>query len=153
MRAARGEIDDEDGYLATRFRRPEPLFAARSLLVDYVSACADVSDGLLADAMHIGEASGLGLTVDLDRAPLSAQALCWTGRQPDVIAARLALATGGDDYALVCAVTPALEPAFFQAASDARLRATSVGRFVAGDRLHLSYRGQAVEVAAMGWRH
>ena len=96
---------------AARWRRttacPHPLLdASRGALRAYARAAADVSDGLVADAGHVAEASGLGLEIDLAGLPLSPKAAAWCAGEADQAQARLALATGGDDYAIVCAVDP-----------------------------------------------
>ena len=115
-----GEIADPAGRLANRYRLPAPLLCLRDALRAHAHAAADVSDGLLADAGHIGEASGLGLSIDLDRFNLSPEARAWCAAQPGGSAARLALATGGDDYAIVCAIDPADAAAFLDAPSARR---------------------------------
>ncbi len=107
LQAARGQIADTEGLLATRYRLPTPLFAVRDAIITFARAAADVSDGLLADASHIATASDLGLTVDVGAIPLSAEAEGWLSIQANRQEARADLATGGDDYALACAVDPA----------------------------------------------
>ena len=101
LAAVKGQIEDPDGRLAHRYRLPEPRLDLRATLRRYATAAADVSDGLIADARHIAEASGVGLFLDLDRIPLSGAAATWLESQPDVAAALVRLATGGDDYEIV----------------------------------------------------
>ena len=137
LKAARGEIDDPGGALATRYRLPEPLFDLREALHDHAAAAADVSDGLIADTLHVAEASGCGAVLELTQMPLSPAAAAWLSVQGDAEAARLALASGGDDYALVCAA----------ADGEAMVRAAQVlgvpargGRRVRGGR----WRGRTI---------
>ena len=67
LAAVRGEIDDPDGWLAGRYRLPTPRLDLREALrAPAPRAAADVSDGLIADAGHIAEASGVGMRLDLD---------------------------------------------------------------------------------------
>ncbi len=146
LKAARGEIADPTGALAARFRLPEPRLDARAWLRAHVSAAADVSDGLIADAAHIAEASKLGLTLKLEELPLSAEAAAWLGAQPDEVAARIALATGGDDYAIVCALRPA-------GSGAGVARTPIVGTFRREPGVRVTFKGKAVEVARTGWRH
>ena len=138
-RGGLGELSAESARsLAERYRLPRPRV---DLDQAGASACADISDGLLADAGHIGEASGLGVEIDLDRMPLSAAASEWLAGQGDRAAARLALASGGDDYELVAAAPRPLQGF------------TVIGRMIAGSGLSARLDGRPVEVARTGWRH
>jgi thiamine-monophosphate kinase len=139
--AVRGETDDPDGYLADRYRLPTPRLDLRSAVAT-ATAAADVSDGLIADAGHIAEVSGVRLSLDLDRMPLSAQARRWLGAQPDRIAALVRLATGGDDYQIVCT-----------AAGDAPAGFTAIGEVSAGEGVEVRANGRTLEVTQGGWRH
>ncbi|MGH7022310.1 MAG: thiamine-phosphate kinase [Caulobacteraceae bacterium] len=153
LMAARGEIEDAGGSLAARYRLPTPLLSPRTALLAHARAAADVSDGLLADAGHIAEASGLGVTVELLDIPLSVEARAWCASQPDEVRARLTLATGGDDYALVCAVDPADEAAFIAEVEARGVPAGRVGRFRAELGIEATASGQPVEANHFGWRH
>jgi len=151
LRAARGEIADPDGYFQRRLRLPEPLLALREALQRHARAAADVSDGLLADALHLAEASGCRVELELAAAPMSEPARAWLAGQADTAAARLDLATFGDDYALVCAARDG--SALVTAAVKAGVAAAVVGRFVSGAGLAASLDGAAVSPARLGWRH
>ena len=140
--AVRGEIDDPDGYLAGRYRLPTPRLDLREALAARASAAADVSDGLAADAGHIAEVSGVGLTLDLDRMPLSSAAKRWLEGQADRSAALVKLATGGDDYEVV-ATFPGPPPRGF----------TAIGVVTDGAGVALSAGREPISVAQGGWRH
>ena len=60
--------------LEKRYRLPQPRTTLGPRLVGIASATADISDGLLADAGHIADASGLAAQIERDRVPLSAAA-------------------------------------------------------------------------------
>ena len=143
LAAARGELADADGYLAGRYRLPQPRLDLREALRAHASAAADVSDGLIADAGHIAVASGVGLRLDLDHMPLSAAARAWLDLQPDRVAALVALASGGDDYEVVCTCPRGAAPA---------LGLTAIGQVVAGGGVEVAVGGQVVSVARGGWR-
>ncbi len=152
LEAARGEIADPDGRLADCYRLPTPLLNLRQALRDHAHAAADVSDGLVADALHVADASGLGLAIDLGRLPLSPAAAAWLDERPDPAAARLALATGGDDYAIVCAVGPP-EGAFARAVQACGVPVATVGRFTKTAGLAVRAGGGQIAVDRLGWRH
>jgi thiamine-monophosphate kinase len=143
LAAVRGEIADPEGVLAARFRAPTPRLELREPLRAFATAAADVSDGLVADAGHIAQASGARLVVDLDRLPLSTPARAWLDAQPDRAAALVRLATGGDDYEIVCTAPAGAHLAGFVA----------IGAVEAGEGIEARIDGQAVDTGAGGWRH
>jgi thiamine-monophosphate kinase len=154
LAAVRGAVADPDGRLARHYRLPQPLLSLRSALIEHAHAAADVSDGLLSDAGHIATASGLGVAIDLAALPISADALAWLAGQPDSTAARLALACGGDDYALACAVSPARRDSFMSAVAALGVAAVrDVGEFEASAGVRATFAGLPVEFSTVGWRH
>lgn len=137
----RGDVADPAGALVERYRLPTPRLDLREALRAHATAAADVSDGLVADAGHIADASGVRLVIDLDRLPLSAAAAEWLQAQPDRGEALVRLATGGDDYEVVC-TAPDPIPGF-----------TVIGRVEPGSGLEARVDGQTVATGAGGWRH
>ncbi len=144
--AARAFLDD-------RYRLPQPRLNLRDTLRAHASACADVSDGLLADAGRIATASGLAVEVKLEAVPLSPAALQWLTMQASGPEARVRLATGGDDYELVCACSPDRVASFQAAAGLAGTPLTVIGRFVEGSGVAVSFGGEPVPVTTLGYRH
>ena len=144
LAVAKGQLNDPSGGLVERYRRPTPRLDLRELLRARATAAADVSDGLVADAGHIAEASGVGLRLDLERLPLSAAARRWLADQPDEAAARLSLAVGGDDYEIVCtaAVADPGMPGFAR-----------VGDVVDGAGIEVRMAGLRLDPGSGGWRH
>jgi thiamine-monophosphate kinase len=151
--AARGEIQDTAGRLAARYRLPEPRLGIAVALRRFARAAADVSDGLLADALHIADASACEAHVELEHVPASADGVAWLDSHGGDIASRLRLASGGDDYEIVCAVPPKNVAPFREACAQAGLPLTVVGRFVAGQGLKITYKGINCAASDLGWRH
>lgn len=143
LMAARGELEDPGGELAARYRLPQPRLDLRERLLAHASAAADISDGLIADAGHIARASGLGLSLDLDRMPLSAAASRWLDGQDDRADGLRRLASFGDDYEIVCTASPD---------AAAALGLTPIGRVTASG-LEVREDGRAISPGAGGWRH
>lgn len=113
------------------YRRPRPRLAEGRALAPLVHAMMDVSDGLLIDAARMAEASGLAVTIELDRAPVEGDPL--------------EALTAGDDYELLFAAPLDLVPP---------VPATRVGRFEAGAGLRLTRGGASVDLPArLGWTH
>lgn len=95
------------GPLVDVYRRPVPLLAAGRALAPRAHAAMDVSDGLLLDAARMAQASGCAASIDLGALPLSS---AFRKTRGDSLRARLFAATGGDDYALLAALPPELDP-------------------------------------------
>jgi thiamine-monophosphate kinase len=84
-----------------RFLRPEPRIRAGILLGRNRAAtsCMDLSDGLADGLRQIGRASGVGMTIEGDKLPISDVARSWHASQgTDEITGAL---DGGDDYELL----------------------------------------------------
>jgi thiamine-monophosphate kinase len=146
--AAHGLLDSP--ALERRFRRPQPRTTLGPRLVGVASATADVSDGLLADAGHIGEASRLGVVIERERVPLSAAARRALSAAPKRWANVLG---GGDDYELVIAVPPRKQNALLAAARAAGVRVTQIGRFTRGRGVQLTLAGQPMRTPRKGYVH
>ena len=157
LAAARGEAlglgAERVSWLADRYRLPRPRGGLREGLLAAASAAADVSDGLIADAANIARASNMGVDIDLQRLPLSDAAMAWRDLQPDAAAATLALATGGDDYEIVCTASAAGAARLARDAEIAGLSLTDIGQVVGGSDLGVRYGARSLHVAKAGYRH
>jgi len=98
-----------------RFARPVPrLAAARWLAERGARAAVDVSDGLMTDAGHLAAASGVRVTIDLERVPTV-----------EGVAAHDAAASG-EEYEIVVTAPCELDVGRFEAECGVRL--TEIGR-------------------------
>jgi thiamine-monophosphate kinase len=145
LQAARGELsglpDAWVAQLATRYRLPSPRLDLRAALLEGASACADISDGLVADLGHVARASGAGASLDLETVPLSAGATAWLDAQPDRREALVRLVTGGDDYQLVFTAARPLPGA------------NRIGTVTEGEGVRVRLEGDAVPISRAGWSH
>jgi thiamine-monophosphate kinase len=151
LQAARGDdlgLDaSQAAWLADRYRLPQPRLDLAAALRKHAGGAADISDGLIADAGHIAEASGVALTLELERLPLSFAAKAWLAAQADAGAALARLATGGDDYEIIC--TARADAADSLVAADM----TVIGQAQAGQGVGTLHGGQVVALDRTGWRH
>jgi thiamine-monophosphate kinase len=143
----------EADWLADRYRLPQPRLGLRDALRDHAHAAMDVSDGLIADAAKLAAASGVGLEIDLDQMPLSGPAAAWLASADDRTAALVELATGGDDYEIICAASVEAAPALLAAAIDAGIALAPVGRATAGAGVRVVVGGREVQIARTGYVH
>ena len=140
-------------WLADRYRLPQPRLGLTEALREHAHAAADVSDGLIADAAKLAAASGVGLEIDLDRLPLSGPAAAWLAQAARPVEARIELATGGDDYEIVCAAAPENAPALLAAAEAAGIALAPIGLATEGSGVRVLADGLEVEVAQAGYVH
>ena len=126
------------GPLVEAYRRPRPLLAAGRLLAPVVSAMMDVSDGLLLDVSRLASASGVAAHIDLTTLPLSAAFIASRGED------RLFAATGGDDYALLFALSETVDPFTLPLPSGTTI--TAIGRLTGGKGLSLFHGETPVSI-------
>jgi thiamine-monophosphate kinase len=146
--AARGRLHST--FLERRYRQPQPRTTLGPRLVGIATATADVSDGLLADAGHIGEASQLGVVIERERVPLS---LAARRALADDLALWANVLGGGDDYELVIAVPPRKRVMLLAAARAAGVAVTEIGRFERGRGVQLIVDGRPVKTPRRGYVH
>ncbi len=91
---------DVDPALLSAYRHPQPPYAAGPAgRAAGATAMIDVSDGLLADAGHIADASAV--TIDLDSAGLQPDALVRFAAEQLAADPLEAVLTGGEDHAIL----------------------------------------------------
>lgn len=157
LKAARGEglglSHDDQVWLKARYQTPRPRLGLGQDFRRWAHAAADVSDGLIADAERIAAASAVRITLDLDRVPVSAAASVWLAAQPDHLAARLTLASAGDDYEVLCTAPPSAVASLKARAEALGFPMTEIGVVMAGEGVGVTSGGQDVAVGRSGWRH
>jgi thiamine-monophosphate kinase len=138
------------GPLVDIFRRPIPQLEAGRAVAPHAHAMMDVSDGLLLDGKRMAEASRCAMIIELDQLPLSSAFVAESGQG---VASRLFAATGGDDYALLAALPPDLDPSTLSLPS--RTRISRIGSLAAGEAsLSLTHDGEPVDLPErLGFEH
>lgn len=135
------------------YYRPEPRLLFRKALRSYASACADISDGFVADAGHVASASNISVTINADKIPLSSQTGIWLSGQADQEAAFKALITAGDDYELVFTARPEQSTLIRQAAKAIGMRVSRVGQVSEGEGITVISDGQIMPFEKTGHTH
>jgi thiamine-monophosphate kinase len=148
LRVLRGEFDElseaHKAHLVQAYRLPQPRDDLAEVVLDHAHASMDVSDGLIADALHMARASEVALVIDLDRVPTSAAARAAIALGADVTD----LITGGDDYQILCTANAtgaeALKAAGFY----------EIGHCKAGTgEVSVISGGKVIEIEDKGWVH
>lgn len=148
-KGAFGKLDAEArSFLVSKYRVPEPpRLPMADLIAAHAHASIDISDGLIADAGHVAEASGLALVIEAARVPLSAAG---HGFLANAKADLLALLTGGDDYQTLFTAPPSARAAI-EASGEA---VTRIGRVEQGEGVRLlDTSGAQIPAANPGWKH
>lgn len=114
-------------HLADRYRLPQPRLAFGGALAALASASIDISDGLLADAGHIADASGVGLEISAAKLPLSPSARAWLDHQESRAGALADIASMGDDYEILFTAPAARRRSIDMAAQVTKTAVTRIG--------------------------
>ena len=137
---------------AARYTRPEARLGLGQGLRGLATALLDVSDGLVADAGHVAQASGVGLELDLAALPLSPAVDTWLGGQDERALTRLA--TSGDDYELLFTAPPGISDRILALSNVCGVRLTRIGRVVDGQGVICrDGDGQVLSVGTAGFTH
>ena len=140
--------------LAGRYHLPQPRLSLGAAIAGLATAAIDVSDGLLADAGRLGEASGVGVEIDAVSVPRSAAASAWVAREENRWAALAALATSGDDYEILFAAPPAMRRSVTVAAKAARTDVTRIGKLTREPGVQfMNENGKPIKIKSAGFDH
>lgn len=163
LAARQGALGVDDAIpleLTRRLTRPSPRLALGRRLVGLANACADVSDGLIADLGHVCEASGVTATVDLPKVPLSSRATHLLRSLSTPREWLVRMITGGDDYELLFTVDAERAPNVAALANVLSLPLTQIGTIrAAGDSASvgrvtvLDAEGRPLAIDRAGFRH
>ncbi len=129
------EIDFEDQeYLVSRFTHPTARVDLGCRMRKLATSCIDLSDGLLQDAGHVTNASGVRFSIQSGAVPLSSALISAVG---DAQALEFAL-NGGEDYELLFTLPPE---------TDFPDELTVIGTVEAGEGVHCDVmsRGQGYD--------
>lgn len=150
LAALEGEGDAPED-LVRRYAHPEPRLALGIALRGLASAAIDISDGLVADAGHIAETSGLALAIEAGAVPLSAPARTWLDKTGPGGLARLL--TGGDDYELLFTAPSGCRDAIAALASE-EVPLTRIGYAEAGSGVICrDASGAVLDTGGSGFTH
>jgi thiamine-monophosphate kinase len=143
-------------HLAERYLLPRPRNALAEAIRAHAAAAMDVSDGLLGDAVKLAAAARAHAVIaspaiDLARLPLSPAACEALAIEPALLET---IATGGDDYEVLMAVTEASWPALQAAVAAEGQQVTLIGAVIAGEKADFRGRdGLPVDFGRLKFEH
>jgi len=155
LMAAQGNLEgidpDQQDWLGNRYHLPQPRMLLGSMLKGLATACADISDGLVADIGHICAASGVGAVLKADDIPLSEAARTALVKVPSLLTSVL---SGGDDYELVFTLPAERVDSLETLAAAAQTKLAVIGRIEAGEGVSvLDGAGVEIPLVEGGWQH
>jgi thiamine-monophosphate kinase len=137
-------------HLMARYLLPQPRTALAEAVLHHASAAMDISDGLAGDLAKLCRASGVATEIDVSRVPLSEAASASVIADP---AALETVLTGGDDYEILLTVSVDRLGSFLDAARDAGVAATEIGKIAAGEGARFIRDGKAVSFTQASYSH
>jgi len=150
LKLADGSFDAEAGWLMSTYLAPFLRPECADVVARFASASMDVSDGLIADAGKMAEASGVALRIEANAIPFSVPAARWVQTGGDF----RKLIAGGDDYVVLFTAPPEARQALAGVEAEFRLGLTRIGSVDAGAGVSVVDRaGVAVPIEESGFAH
>ena len=141
---------NEQNFLVSRYHLPSPSIELAKVLSSIATACADVSDGLVADASHIAKASSVKLQIEVELVPVSRPAKqAMSGNIADIEM----LITGGDDYELIFTSPPSKRNVIDEIVNTSKLNITRIGSVLKGESVEVLGSGKPLNLAKTGYKH
>ncbi|MEN3930638.1 thiamine-phosphate kinase [Microvirga sp. W0021] len=137
--------------LIMRYHRPQPRIALAPFVRNYATAAMDLSDGLIGDMEKLLKASGVSAEVTLENVPLSQAARNALSNDATCLDT---IMCGGDDYEILCTVSPASYTKVVTTAAAAGVEFHRIGTVTEGQETpSYSYNGKPVQFAKPSFSH
>jgi thiamine-monophosphate kinase len=138
----------EREWLRGRFEFPTPRLALGQALRGIASSCMDISDGLLADAARLAEASGCGAIIQVEQLPVSAAL-----RAHEPASSWQRALQGGEDYELCFTAPPEQAAGLQELATELALPLTPCGTLQVAAGLVLRSGGSVIQFSQSSFEH
>lgn len=144
------DFDAEAAWLMTAYLAPFVRPECAAIVSKLASASIDVSDGLVADARKLAEASGVAIKIEINRVPFSIPAERWAFTGGDV----RKLITGGDDYVVMFTAPRELRRSVEETEGSQALRLARIGVVEAGAGVSVvNIDGDPITIPQTGYSH
>jgi len=143
----KGEVN---GYLVSRYQFPVARIAAGRQLRGLAKSLIDISDGLVAEIGHLGEADSLGAEIAAGELPLSKELVQSAGQEAAIGMALFA----GDDYELCFTADPADSGKIKAVSASIGVPMTRIGVVTESDKIVIrNSKGEPMEFGRPGYEH
>jgi thiamine-monophosphate kinase len=133
------------------YRKPVPRVGVSHIIARYAHAAIDISDGLIAEAQHLSNASGCAVDINLESIKFSKTAETLLRSKKATVEELL---TGGDDYELLLAVSQANVPALLKDLKGHDLKPQVIGAFTEGKpEARVLEKGRKITLKKSGFTH
>ncbi len=122
--SAATETNEGDQYLIDRYRCPQPRLTLGPKLLGIATSAMDISDGLVADMMHLAETSNVSAVIDTSLVPLSGPGQHIVDQKQEAMNTVLC---GGDDYELLFTAPPSCREEIQAVSRQLKLNLTLIG--------------------------
>ncbi len=147
-------LSKDENSAVKKHLMPVPKFIAGRLLGEsgLVSACIDISDGLMSDLLHICEESKCGAKIWEAHVPIADEAR-YVAQKKKEKALDYAL-YGGEDYELLFTVSPLKAAKFYDFAAGNGLSCKAIGKLTANRGVfRVNASGEKEERFKKTWKH
>lgn len=142
---------DQRNFLVDRYLHPQPRLKLTPALRNHANASMDVSDGLAGDLMKLTTASQVRAVVQAEALPLSIAAQAALGFDDSLLET---IVTGGDDYEVLCTISPEEQDGFVLSAANTGIAVTRIGSIVEGAGLPVFERhGKILQFPNGSYQH
>lgn len=150
LKLAGEEFDAEAAWLMSTYLAPFVRLECAPIVARHANASIDVSDGLVADARKLGDASGVALRIEANEIPFAIPAQRWFETGGDF----RKLVSGGDDYVVLFTASPEHREMLLNSEKAAALRLTRIGAVEAGEGIRLvDASGAMISIPVAGYSH
>ncbi len=137
-------------YLNEKLNRPKPQIELGLLLRDYATSCIDISDGLVADIMHVTDSSQVGAKIYFEKIPLSKEFNF--NLTDDALIIPLVL-SGGDDYQLCFTIPVTKQTEFDKVVKENKISVTCIGEIESQSGVRCIKNNKEIDIQDAGYEH
>ena len=146
-------IKNDVKHFKSAYYRPVPRLIIAKQLRNYATSCIDISDGLVADAFHLSDASNVKLIINFEDIPISDQSERWLKGQSNYNEAFKNFLNWGDDYELLFTSDSSNDQLLKDTSTMLDLKLTKIGIVSEGEGVDIIQDKKLIKFDASGHKH